>query len=159
MAKITWTDKTDLHSPWDEEYQYTAGNVNETKQSVNDLYDIVGAGTVSDNLIVVSINTGGATNKIKDTLDAITDSSENKPYMVEVRPGSGLTAYVEDNFTIPQYVSLVSIGGITTTQIQATLAAMARRRGPSRPGPGTNSVPLLAGWASSSGVPGREKTS
>lgn len=119
MAKITWTDKIALYPPWDERYQYTADNVNETKASINDLYDIVGAGTESDNLIVVSINTAGATNKIKSTLDGITDSSADKPYLVQVRPGAGTTAYIEDNFTIPQYVSLISDGGQATTEIQA----------------------------------------
>lgn len=119
MAKITWDNKTGLYPPWDERYQYTADNVNETKASINDLYDIVGAGAADDNVRVVSINTGGATNKIKDTLDAITDSSANKPYLVQVRPGAGTLQYVEDNFTIPPYVSLVSEGGSSLTEIHA----------------------------------------
>ena len=69
MAKITWIDKTALHPAWDEEYQFTADNANETKASINDLYDAVGEGATDDNVRIVSINTGGATNKIKDTLD------------------------------------------------------------------------------------------
>lgn len=119
MTKISFNDKIERFPVSDEDYQLSADNVNEIKESVNDLYDATGVGPLSDNVIVVSINTGGATNKIKDTLDSITDSSANKPYLVKVRPGSGVLAYSEDNFTIPQYVSLISEGGTSTAQIAA----------------------------------------
>lgn len=115
MAKITWSNKQDLRPPWDEDYQYTASNVNETKASINDLYDIVGAGATTDNQIVVSINTGGSTNKIKSTVEAIVDSSSSKRYLVYVRPG----VYIEDNFSIPEYVALISTGTDRVTEIQA----------------------------------------
>jgi hypothetical protein len=115
MTKITWSDKQELYPPWDEDYQYTSANVNETKASINDLYDIVGAGATTDNQIVVSINTGGSTNKIKNTVEAITDSAVDNTYLVSVRPG----IYIEDNFTIPEYVALISSGTDRVTMIEA----------------------------------------
>lgn len=115
MAKITWTDKQSLYPSWNENFQFSADNANEIKSSVNDLYDIVGAGAVTDNLIVVSINTGGATNKIKSTVEAITDSAVDNTYLVSVRPG----IYIEDDFTIPEYVAVISAGTDRVTEIQA----------------------------------------
>lgn len=117
MAKITFNNKSELYPAWDEEYQFTSSNSNEIKASVNDLYDIVGAGAVTDNLIVVSINTGGTINKIKDTLDSITTSSSTNTYLVSVRPG----IYIEDNFIIPEYVALISAGTDRVTEIQANI--------------------------------------
>lgn len=115
MAKVTWTDKQSLYPPWDESYQLTNENINEVKASLNGLYDIVGAGAVTDNLIVVSINTGGATNKIKNTIDAITTSGPTNRYLVQVRPGT----YIEDNFTVPEYVALIAPGTDRVTAIEA----------------------------------------
>lgn len=115
MTKIGFDDKIERFPVNDEDYQLSADNVNEIKQSVNDLYDATGIGAVSDNLIVVSINTGGATNKIKNTLDAITTSGPANRYLVQVRPGT----YIEDNFTIPQYVAVIGVGTDRVTLIDA----------------------------------------
>jgi len=92
-----------------------SGDFNQIKSKYNALLDELGLGTTDDNVRIVSINTGGATNKIKGTLDLITDSSSTKQYLVQVRPGT----YIEDDFTIPQYVSLLSTGGNLVTEIEA----------------------------------------
>ena len=118
--KITYTDKVGVRSnSLPDINKWRDDDSNEVKSKFNALVDELGLGGVDDNVRVVSINTGGATNKIKDTLDAITDSSVNKPYLVVVRPGAGTTAYVEDNFTIPAYVTLISEGGRLVTTISA----------------------------------------
>lgn len=118
--KITWTDKVALAGKSLPRVNLCTDNdLNEIKSAYNGLVDELGLGGVDDNVRIVSINTAGATNKIKSTLDNITDSSSNKPYLVIVRPGAGTSAYVEDNFTIPSYVSLISTGGNLVTEISA----------------------------------------
>lgn len=136
--KITYDDKVDSRPlGTDPTKEIQAQDMNDLKKTTNDIIDEVGIGGVSDNTVVVSINTGGPTNKIKNTLDAITDSSVNKPYLVSVRPGAGTLEYVEDDFTIPPYVSLISEGGSsltfikanTTTGIQITMSEGCSLRG------------------------------
>lgn len=114
--KIGYSDKVAIqNNQLPDINKWTDANANEVKLKYNGLVDELGLGGVNDNVRVVSINTGGATNKIKDTLDAITDSSSTKQYLVEVRPGT----YIEDDFVIPQYITLTSTGGRLVTTIQA----------------------------------------
>jgi hypothetical protein len=92
MAKITYSDKvsvTDNQLP--DVNKWTDDNINETKQSVNDLYDIVGAGATSDNLIVYSINTVG---DLASVVAGITDAASDNIYKIEVRPGDYTTTPV-----------------------------------------------------------------
>jgi len=113
--KITYTDKANLKAVGvPSENKWAADDGNEIKSKFNALIDELGVGGVDDNVRIVSINTVG-TSKIKDTLDLIIDSSPSKPYLVQVRPG----AYTEDDFVIPQNVTLVSEGGHLVTTIVA----------------------------------------
>lgn len=114
--KIDYNDKVNIESkPIANENKITDTDINQIKSKYNGLVDELGIGGVDDNVRIISINTAGATNKIKSTLDLITDSSSVKQYLVQVRPGT----YVEDNFIIPKFVTLVSTGGHLTTSIKA----------------------------------------
>lgn len=92
MAKITYADKVSVNTnQLPEINKVTDANLNEVKQSVNDLYDEVGAGAVSDNLIVFSINTVG---DLADMIAGITDAASDNIYKIEIRPGTYTTAPV-----------------------------------------------------------------
>jgi len=89
MTKITHADKVSVtNNQLPEENKWTDDNINEHKQSVNDLYDIVGAGADSDNLIVYSINTVG---DLASVIAGITDAASDNMYKIEVRPGDYTT--------------------------------------------------------------------
>jgi hypothetical protein len=98
MAKITYTDKTNTKPTGaNPESKWADVDANEVKQSVNDLYDIVGAGATSDNLIVYSVNTVG---DLASVVAGITDASASKIYKIQVRPGSYTTTPV----TVTPYI-------------------------------------------------------
>jgi len=117
MSKIGYEDKEKLVNKPSvaDKNKVRAEDMVEIKASVNDLYDAVGVGAADDNVKIVSINTGGAINKIKGVVEAIVDSSSSKTYLVQVRPG----IYTEDDFIIPSFVTVVSTGGHLVTKIKA----------------------------------------
>lgn len=73
-------------------------------------------GSEDSNIITVS-KRGSNYISIKSALDSITDSSETNPYIVLIGPG----VFIEDEMTIPDYVSVVG-SAINTTIIEPTIA-------------------------------------
>jgi hypothetical protein len=93
MTKITYNNKSSIRNieGSNPENIARAEDFNEIKSSVNDLYDEVGAGADSDNLIVYSINTVG---DLASVVDSITDAASDNIYKIEVRPGDYTTTPV-----------------------------------------------------------------